>query len=54
MTRESPLDGILVNVVLVVPEVLTVANPVISESALPDLSLSPKDRAERVRVTAFD
>jgi len=35
-------------------EILIIADPVIGASALPDFSLSTEDRAEGVRVSAFD
>jgi len=42
------------NVVPVMEEILVVANPVVSESALPNFSLSADDGSEGVRVSAFD
>jgi hypothetical protein len=35
-------------------KILAIANSMIRESTLPDFSFSPKDRAEGVRVSAFD
>ena len=45
---------ILMDVVLVMQKILSVANSVIRESALPDLSCAPDHRSERVRVTALE
>ncbi len=42
------------NVVLVADEILVIANPVVRESPLPDLSLATEDRPEGVGVSAFD
>jgi hypothetical protein len=38
----------------VIQEVLSISNTMISKSALPDFSLAAKDRAQCVRVSAFD
>jgi len=35
-------------------EILSVANPVVGETALPDFSFSAEDRSQGMRVTAFD
>jgi hypothetical protein len=35
-------------------EVLVIPNPMIGESALPDFSLSAKERTERMRIAALD
>ena len=42
------------NVVQVMQEILFITNPMVGESALPDLSFSPKNCSEGMRVTAFD
>ena len=42
------------NVVLMADEILVIANPVVRESPLPDLSLATEDRPEGVGVSAFD
>ena len=42
------------NIVLMVREVLSIANSVIGEPALPDFSLAAKDFAQRMGVSAFE
>jgi|HubBroStandDraft_4_1064222.scaffolds.fasta_scaffold60365_3 hypothetical protein len=42
------------NIVFVIEEILAIANSVIGESSLPDLSFATEDRSEGVRVSAFD
>lgn len=54
MIRESAFDGILVNVILVMQEILVIPNPVIRESALPDFSFAANKRSKGVRVSALD
>ena len=48
------LHGIAMNVILMVREILWVANAMVGESALPDLAFSPKDSPEFMRVAALD
>ena len=42
------------NIIPMMNEVLSIANPMIGESALPDFGFSPNKSAERVRVSALD
>jgi len=49
-----PLDGVLVNIVLVMAEVSVVTNSVIGESSLPDFPIAADDRSKGVRVSALD
>jgi hypothetical protein len=42
------------NIISMMSEVLSVANPMIGKSALPDLGLATDQRAQRVRVCALD
>jgi hypothetical protein len=42
------------NVILMIDEILGVANPVIGESALPDFSVAAKNFAKSVGVSALD
>ena len=42
------------NVIPMMNEVLSIANPMIRESALPDFGLSSDKSADRVRVSALD
>ena len=42
------------NVVLMMQEILLIANAVIGESALPDFAFASENVAQRVRVAAFD
>lgn len=53
MVDESALDWVSVNVVLMVPEVLVIPDPVIRETALPDFSTSSDYAPKRMRVSAF-
>ena len=54
VAHEFPLNGILVNVVLMVGEIFVIANSVIGEAALPDFAFATEDGSEGVRVSAFD
>jgi hypothetical protein len=47
-------DRILMNIVPVMNEILSIANPMIGESTLPHVRFSPDEGAERVRVAALD
>jgi hypothetical protein len=47
-------DGISMDVVSMVSEILVVVNPVIGESALPDFTFATEDGSECMRITAFD
>jgi len=42
------------DVILMMDEVLIIPNPVIRESALPDLAFSSDDFSQSVRISAFD
>ena len=42
------------NVVEVMPKILIVTNPVVSETAFPDFTSSADDVAEGMRIAAFD
>ena len=42
------------NIVPVMNEVLSIANPVIGKSTLPDVRVAPDKSVERVRVSALD
>jgi hypothetical protein len=48
------LDGISMDVVSMVSEILVVANSVIGESALPDFTFATEDGCECMRIAAFD
>jgi hypothetical protein len=52
MTREHARDRIAVNIVLMVYEVPSIANPVICESPLPDFSAAAEDSAKGMRISA--
>ena len=46
--------GILMNIVSMTGKVVSIANSMISESALPNFRVSPDERTEFVGVRAFD
>ena len=47
-------NGILMNVILMMNEILSISNAVIGKAALPDFGISPDQSAERMRVSALD
>ncbi len=54
MKHEVSNDGILMNVVLMMKEIPSIANPMIRKPALPDFRLASDQSAEFMRIRAFD
>ncbi len=47
-------NRILMNVILMMNEIPSIANPMVRKPALPDLGLAPDDRSEFMRIRALD